>query len=1175
MSKRIVLLAGFLFLIPLCLLAQPRKNYQLLWRIEGNGLTVPSYLFGTMHVKDSRAFQFADSVYLAIEKCDGFALEVHPDSMYTHMFSTMLEEKNKNYFREYSEEDDEYAEFARRFTEETGLGIDQLNYTDPWSFDMLYSGAKKRYDDFPVFVDAWLYRMARDQGKLIFGVESMEDHTDLFESLDEAQQREVILSRINTEESELEQMIKLYYSGNIDSLMEFMERGMTEDYQYHLLTKRNYVMANSMDSLSHVRPTFFAVGSGHLPGEEGVIELLRKKGYTMTPVEARFTGVSKTYVPERVAQKWHKFQLEDLGLNLEFPGKPIDMNLSTEMAIYLYPDLATGRNYMLMTVASDRYQSSTADVALVIERAIDGMSRQGEVMGKKMLEIDGRPVGEIIMKQKMMGGMYRVHLMIENDLVYFLMVGVTKEDIRSADADKFLASAELYAPRVPESAWKEFRDEAGAFVVEMPGKPLYEPRLSEIEDSEAAYHLHNYELYQNATKSHFFVQYYDQPPGYFITDSTIIWERAFDWIHDEAYGVELDTTHLLINDIPGVKVSAVTSEGEAYQALAFQRGNRVYLVTAQTSDSENSASLDRFVNSFQPVPFQSNKLIDIPLYDSTIVVRFSEDYFKLHEELELESSPSIDSGYYYSWMDPVTGVNMTMNVWTYGKYKYIPHVDSMILEDLKRVETETIELDSIHPWQPNGGAEMMAFQSKVNYPRGFTSGWEAAGLVGSNFFNVVIHYPPELEGIYIDSLINNLRFFNVPPLADYSDPSLERVFAGIFSADSAERAAAVDAIIEYPVEAKDLARFIEATGKVLEQEGEPEVYHYSYFRQMEEKLAEVADGSVLEELEALFKHEAMYTRAQIGVLHVLADIKTKESLTLMLNLYQQLDKPGESLWLYQIMKPFKEDADLTREFLRDLMSLLPDKDLNNYIFASFIHLMEESPEDVSKVMVYKEVFLSILKKEKDQLTVNEEAYYTWSELDQMLQITTFMEDDKNVISLLKEISLMENYEYLQVRASVYLLKRGQKIPKKTIREFAAWESNYIWYELLMEQGLTEILQPGELTQEKVAEMMLRKYIANKEELPREIVLLKKKQVAVSGTDQLVYIYKIRYEGSWYVAISGLQPVDPDAYEFNDAFCNTHFDTYRLSTFARDSDTLIEEMLEYQNKEAGRQNEKQE
>src|SRR4249919_2429992 len=51
----------------------------LLWKISGNDLQKPSYLYGTMHLTDERVFNIGDSVYKAIENSDGFAIEIDPE----------------------------------------------------------------------------------------------------------------------------------------------------------------------------------------------------------------------------------------------------------------------------------------------------------------------------------------------------------------------------------------------------------------------------------------------------------------------------------------------------------------------------------------------------------------------------------------------------------------------------------------------------------------------------------------------------------------------------------------------------------------------------------------------------------------------------------------------------------------------------------------------------------------------------------------------------------------------------------------------------------------------------------------------------------------------------------------------------------------------------------------
>ena len=75
---------------------QSRSNYNLLWKISGNGLKKPSYLFGTMHLKDKRVFDFSDSVLVKLDECPAFAMEILPDSIIRALFTTYLSPDTKN-----------------------------------------------------------------------------------------------------------------------------------------------------------------------------------------------------------------------------------------------------------------------------------------------------------------------------------------------------------------------------------------------------------------------------------------------------------------------------------------------------------------------------------------------------------------------------------------------------------------------------------------------------------------------------------------------------------------------------------------------------------------------------------------------------------------------------------------------------------------------------------------------------------------------------------------------------------------------------------------------------------------------------------------------------------------------------------------------------------------------
>ncbi|MBK7884062.1 MAG: TraB/GumN family protein [Chitinophagaceae bacterium] len=93
----LVFLSVFLFFESFSQVKKAPKYPSLLWEITGNGLTKPSYLFGTMHVSNKMVFHLSDSFYHAIRSVDAVALELNPDVWQGEMVK--LEQAKKNYYK--------------------------------------------------------------------------------------------------------------------------------------------------------------------------------------------------------------------------------------------------------------------------------------------------------------------------------------------------------------------------------------------------------------------------------------------------------------------------------------------------------------------------------------------------------------------------------------------------------------------------------------------------------------------------------------------------------------------------------------------------------------------------------------------------------------------------------------------------------------------------------------------------------------------------------------------------------------------------------------------------------------------------------------------------------------------------------------------------------------------
>jgi len=152
----------------------------LLWRISGNGLARPSYLYGTMHLTDKRVFQLGDSVYKALEQTEGFAAELDMNRLGTQMMNQFLnEEEQKNATEPPKVKERVSGEVWNKYKalleKKIGKKADKITVDDLDKIESRLQLDLFKKGDMPTFLDAWLSGQARKQGKWVGGIEDIED----------------------------------------------------------------------------------------------------------------------------------------------------------------------------------------------------------------------------------------------------------------------------------------------------------------------------------------------------------------------------------------------------------------------------------------------------------------------------------------------------------------------------------------------------------------------------------------------------------------------------------------------------------------------------------------------------------------------------------------------------------------------------------------------------------------------------------------------------------------------------------------------------------------------------------------------------------------------------------------------------------------------------------------
>lgn len=267
-------------------LGQKSEN-SLLWKISGNGLKEPSYLFGTIHITCDATL--ADKVKTALDKTQQLCLELDMDdpTMQVEMMNSMMMQNGVT-MKSLAKPDDFKAVDAF-LTANVGFSAEMLNTVKPFMVTaMLYP---KMLNCDMQSVEAELIKIAKAQNEEVIGLETVGEQLAIFDAIPyQEQMNELVITakdNMQRDKAELAEMMTLYKSENVEAMISFTEKSpnaMTSKYSDVLLKKRNQNWISRMTTIATNKPTFFGVGAAHLGGKDGVIALLRKAGFTVEAV---------------------------------------------------------------------------------------------------------------------------------------------------------------------------------------------------------------------------------------------------------------------------------------------------------------------------------------------------------------------------------------------------------------------------------------------------------------------------------------------------------------------------------------------------------------------------------------------------------------------------------------------------------------------------------------------------------------------------------------------------------------------------------------------------------------------------------------------------------------------------------------------------------------------------
>lgn len=283
MKKFIVFLIG-LFATQSSLFAQQKS---LLWKVSMKGQP-DSYLFGTIHAICQEDYLEMELLYEALERSQQLILEVdmNDPQAIAEMQSKMVL-RGDTTLRLWIPNDDDYFFIADECTRQ-GITLEEFMRFKPMMLISMLSMKSFQCENIASYENN-LTQLAQKTDKPILGLESASYQLNLFDALsseDIVRMIKATLEEIKAAE-QTSAMTQLYRNQDIQGLYEMVSQSAEmKDHQDLFLTKRNQNWVKALPELINRTSSLIAVGAGHLAGPQGLIVLLKSKGYQVEPVKS-------------------------------------------------------------------------------------------------------------------------------------------------------------------------------------------------------------------------------------------------------------------------------------------------------------------------------------------------------------------------------------------------------------------------------------------------------------------------------------------------------------------------------------------------------------------------------------------------------------------------------------------------------------------------------------------------------------------------------------------------------------------------------------------------------------------------------------------------------------------------------------------------------------------------
>ncbi len=1131
--------------------AQSGQKYQgLLWEISGNGLAKPSYLFGTMHVSSKLAFHLSDSFYHCIRNVEVVSLETDPQHLQEDFSKSKMLRLGSNYMNALGR-NSLMPRDAFTIGPYSDLVRSGLTYRPEMINHLLYRSFSSREDfEEDTFLDMYIYQVGARLGKKATGVEDFEESERLMleayrDAAKEARNKKNTSTYDGNPQETRNLLNDAYRRGDLDLLDSLSSKqNSSPAFLEKFLYKRNENMFRSIDSIIRKESLFAGVGAAHLPGDRGLIHMLREAGYTLRPVTITNRDSKQKELLENMKAPvvFRPYASDDGWIKAELPGKLYNFSNLAMLQQLQYADLANGAYYLVSRIKTNALSLGQNEQEVI--KKVDSLLYEnipGKIISRKQIKNSGY-AGFDIRNRTRRGDLQRYNIFVTPFEIFIFKISGNGDYAAGEEGDRFFAS--IHLKPMPAPKWTLYDPAEGSFSVKLPHEPLYSRNAALRSMSKRQ----EYEALDKKTGNSFLVIRKTIPDFSLLEEDTVELSFAEESFQQSQFIQQPKSRKVFTwQGRPCLEVVNRNTDGSFTQTRFLLQGANYYVLSARYRQDKKSAQ--EFFSSFalrnpQYRQFQAYK--DTSLYFSVQTAVKAEEKNgaeELMDQVRYDGDNEYLSSLYNvketQFRSDSTGEAVHVAFQPMSRYFSVKDSAEYWGERAREFSSNGDLLIHVKKYEKHPGWESCVYQLrdtnstksflyKVYLRKGavYTLSAITDNIAGpssfvSTFFD---SFTPE------DTLAGTSIYRNKTPL----------LLEDFYGRDSAYRKLARQAVSSIQCRDEDAPAII----SLIKGWSASEKNYSEVKTDLIKQLGRLKHPAILPFLRQAYQAANDTASLQYAVLTTLLHQQTREAQNVFRELaLNEIPIFGDMSQFSGLFSPLYDSLQLSATLFPDLLQFTALSDYKNHVYTLLAELADSGylRPDVYREQINQIAFDARVNLQK-QLSgeqrlhenKNDDEEEGWAIAAANMEnyplhnfailLLPYKHTNKNAERFFARYETLKNSGQQILRAQLYLRNR-QPVADSLLESIAGREKYRVkLWEALEEIGMQDRFPAKYASQESIARSVL--YNAESYDKKIDTLVLIGKQAAMhrfrKGT---VYFYKYREKNSdrWQLAVSGMQP----------------------------------------------------